>query len=64
MAKCKRFFSLAWYNNLTYASNKDFTSKVLLVNCFNKPSCQSIELSYIQLDLIIHIAISKVIEID
>lgn len=42
-AKCRRLFSLAWYDDTTYASNAEAlaTPKALPVLCCNGPDCLS-----------------------
>lgn len=41
---CQRLFSLAWYDDITYAlDTKSSLSKALFISCCNRPSCQNIE---------------------
>ncbi len=35
VAKCRRSFSLAWYNDLIYAQSKDSALKTLSIACYN-----------------------------
>lgn len=64
MPRWRRLFSLAWYNNLTYAQNKDSTSKVLPITCCNRPSSNSIKPDYIKQKLFIDTTTLKFLEVD
>lgn len=46
-AKCTQLFSLAWYDDLTYAPKNNDVGKPLPVFCCNSSGCQPEELSYL-----------------
>lgn len=64
VARCRRLFSLAWFDDLTYVQSEDSISKALLIACCNKPNCNSVELNYIQLEPFIDITTPKFTKID
>lgn len=48
-AQCRRLFSLAWYDDMTYKSSPDKAAiKPLPVLCCNGPACQSPEPDYLK----------------
>lgn len=62
---CQRFFSLAWYNDITYAINKATKlRKNLPTLCCNGPSCKSTEPKFLQREPFIEIFLIKYLEID
>ena len=62
IAQCQRLFSLAWYNNMTYAQNKD--TKELPVPCCNDSSCNLVEPDFIYRELFIDLTNPSIIETD
>ena len=65
IACCQRLFSLAWYNDLTYAQSEDISPpKELPVLCCHGPSCNSIEPDYIQRESFINITTPTTTEVD
>lgn len=48
VARCRQLFSLAWYNDITYAEQKDGLTKPLPTPCCNGPSCLSPEPEFMQ----------------
>ncbi len=64
MAKYRHLFSLTWYNNLTYAQSKNFTSKALPIAYYNGLNYKSMEPEYTQQEKFIDTVIPKIIEVD
>ncbi len=63
--KCKRLFSLAWYDNSTYApQNSDKAGKSLPTFYYNRSSCKSKKLIYLHQDLFVHSNHIKYLETD
>ncbi len=55
-AQCRRLFSFAWYNDLTYAPNVDGVSKALSKLCCNGPNCNLKEPNFLERSPFIDIA--------
>lgn len=66
VARCQRLFSLAWYDNLTYAQGDDSSTPAvaLLIPCYNSPNCSSTEPLYILRESFIDTTITKTTEAD
>ena len=63
-AKCRRLFSLAWYDDLTYAPNAEGLSKALPTLCCNSFSCSSEEPPFLKRLLFIDTTAVKYTEAD
>lgn len=65
VARCRRLFSLAWYEDLTYAQSDDSSSPTALpIPCCNGPSCNSTEPSYTQREPFVDTTTKKATEAD
>lgn len=67
IARCRRLFSLAWYDNLTYAQSDDSSAPApaaLPITYCNDPSCRSTEPSYTQREPFIDMTTTKTTEAD
>ena len=65
VARCRRLFSLAWYDDMTYAQSGDSSpTKALPIPCCNGPSCNSTESYYTQREPFLNTAIAKATEAD
>lgn len=62
-AQCQRLFSLARYNNLTYALNADDLSKTLLELCYNGPNYNLKKLDFLEILSFIDITPAKFNEV-
>lgn len=61
MASCRRLFSLTWYDDITYASNKinGITTKLLPTICYNGSGCQSIKPEFLEREQLFEVTSSK-----
>lgn len=57
VARCRRLFALAWYNDLTYAQNEDGSILTFPTFCCNGPSCQSKEPDFLDREAFINVSI-------
>lgn len=64
VARCRRLFSLAWYDDMTYAEQEDGLTKSLPTLCCNGPSCLSPEPEFLQREPFITSSPTKFSEID
>lgn len=65
VARCRRLFSLAWYEDLTYAQSDDLSSPTALpIPCCNGLSCNLIEPSYTPRELFVDTTTKKATEAD
>lgn len=64
VARCRRLFSLAWYDDLTYAEDDVGWIKPLPVLCCNGPSCLSLEPDFMQREPFIEASSIKTTKID
>lgn len=64
-APCRRLFSLAWYDDMTYAADETTgLAKALPIPCCNGPSCNSAEPEFLQREPFINTLPTKYTEAD
>lgn len=65
VARCRRFFSLAWYDNITYTRFDDAgITKSLPILCCNGPDCLLAKPDYLKREPFIDLTPIKFIETD